>query len=88
MLKGRELLNQRVDSLDFGFEAPPSPTERWEVWPVRFYRWDISYEVQNCSREFVDNRREYPRIKIILPTMQGNEAKSFFYHATASRLSW
>jgi hypothetical protein len=78
MLKGRKWLNQRLDSLDFRFEAPPSPTERREVWPVRFYPWDIISEVQNSSREFVDNQREYPRINIILPIMQGNKAESSF----------
>jgi hypothetical protein len=78
MLKGREWLNQRLDSLDFRFEAPPSPTEHREVWPLRFYPWDISSEVQNYSREFVDNQCEYPGVNILLPTMQGNEADSFF----------
>ena len=78
MLKRKEWLNQRLDSLDFGFEAPPSPTEGWKVWLVRFYPWDISFEVQNCSCEFVDNQCEYPRVNIILPTMQGNESESSF----------
>jgi hypothetical protein len=67
-----------LDSLDFRFAAQPTTTEHLEFWPVRFCPWDISSEVQNCSREFVDNQCQYPRVDIILPIMKGSEAKSYF----------
>jgi hypothetical protein len=77
MIKGKEWLNQRLDPLNFGF-AQLSSTEGLGYWPVGFYQWDISSEVQNCSCEFVNNQGKYPRVNICKPTMHGNEGESSY----------
>jgi hypothetical protein len=77
MLKGREWLNQSWIPWILGLQLN-QPQLSLEFWPVRFCPWDISSEVQNCSREFVDNQCQYPRVDIILPIMKGSEAKSYF----------